>query len=113
VILTARVVGGLPMLDHGEADDKIIAVLLNDLQWGEVRELDELPPALVDRLRHYFATYKTLAGQAATTVTGEPYDRKHAETVIRAAIADYEEFYGAASREAGAAAWTGAPPAPD
>src|SRR6186997_2096431 len=58
VILTARVVGGLPMLDHGEADDKIVAVLLNDLQWGAVRELDELTSALIDRLRHYFATYK-------------------------------------------------------
>jgi inorganic pyrophosphatase len=31
ILLNARVVGGLPMLDHGEADDKII---LHDLQIG-------------------------------------------------------------------------------
>ena len=43
VILAARVVGGLPMLDRGEADDKIVAVLLQDLMWGEVRDLADLP----------------------------------------------------------------------
>jgi inorganic pyrophosphatase len=104
VLLSARVVGGLPMLDHGEADDKIVAVLLNDLQWGAVRELDELPRALVDRLRHYFATYKTLQGQASETRIGEAYGREHAATVIRAAIADYDESYGAAGETAGTAA---------
>jgi len=97
VILTARVVGGVPMLDHGEADDKIVAVLLGDLQWGAVREIDELPGALVDRLRHYFATYKTLPGQAADTVVGEVYGRARAEAVIRAAIADYDALYVAAA----------------
>jgi inorganic pyrophosphatase len=94
VILAARVVGGVPMLDHGEADDKIVAVLLNDLQWGAVRELDDLPRALIDRLRHYFATYKTLAGEATQTVVGPVYSHEHAQTVIRAAMADYDESYG-------------------
>jgi inorganic pyrophosphatase len=95
VLLAARVVGGLPMLDHGEADDKIVAVLVGDLQWGAVRELEELPAALIDRLRHYFATYKTLAGQPSSTVVGPAYGREHAETVIGAAIADYQASYAA------------------
>jgi inorganic pyrophosphatase len=97
VILSVRVVGGVPMLDCGEADDKIVGVLLNDLQWGAVRELDELPRALVDRLRHYFSTYKTLPGQGAQTAVGEVYGREHAEAVIRAAMADYDESYAAAA----------------
>jgi inorganic pyrophosphatase len=97
VILAARVVGGLPMLDRGEADDKIVAVLLQDLQWGEVRDIAQLPPALIDRLRHYFATYKALPGQISNVAVGDAYGREHAQTVIRAAIADYRASFAAAA----------------
>ena len=72
MILSARVVGGLPMLDRGEADDKIVAVLLEDLQWGDVREIAELPQVLIDRLRHYFATYKQLPGGATPSASPTP-----------------------------------------
>jgi inorganic pyrophosphatase len=54
LILNATVLGGLQMIDQGEADDKIVAVLENDFVWGSCRELDELPPTLVERLAHYF-----------------------------------------------------------
>ena len=63
VILDARVVGGLQMVDKGEADDKIVAVLENDNFWGEVADISELPEILVERLRHYFITYKLLPGR--------------------------------------------------
>ena len=94
VILNARVVGGLPMLDGGEADDKIIAVLNNDHLWAHVEDIAELPRVLVERLRHYFSTYKLVPGEASQVTIEGPYDRRHAEEVIRAAIADYEEEYG-------------------
>jgi len=93
VTLSARVVGGLPMLDGGEADDKIIAVLINDEIWADVRDIPELPERLVGRLRHYFSTYKTLPGETSTVEVGEPYDREHALTVIKAAAADYAEAF--------------------
>jgi inorganic pyrophosphatase len=89
ILLTARVVGGLPMLDGGEADDKIIAVLRDDPVWSEVRKLPELPRSIVDRLRHYFATYKSLPGKPSAAEVGEPYDAAHAHAVIDAAMADY------------------------
>jgi inorganic pyrophosphatase len=94
VILEARVVGGLPMLDAGEADDKIVAVLVNDLQWGGVGELEALPLAVIERLRHYFATYKTVVGIEPHVHVGQPYGAAHARDVIRAAMADYGETYG-------------------
>ena len=50
ILLSARVVGGLRMIDDGEADDKIIAVLENDLVWGDVGDVAELPENLVERL---------------------------------------------------------------
>ena len=63
ILLRAVPIGGLRMLDGDEADDKIIAVLEGDAVYGAWREVDQCPPALVDRLRHYFLTYKELPGE--------------------------------------------------
>lgn len=94
VLLHANVVGGLPMLDAGEADDKIISVLRDDAIYGEITELDQVPSALVDRLIHYFSTYKAgRVGQHHVSV-GEPYSRAHAEVVIEASMADYHDRFG-------------------
>ena len=96
IILNARVVGGLPMLDGGEADDKIIAVLENDTLWASVNDISELPEILVERLRHYFSTYKFIPGRDAehNVEIGPSYGREQAFQVIRAASADYEEEFG-------------------
>lgn len=95
VVLSARVVGGLQMVDGGEADDKIIAVLENDNIWGQVRELDELPAVLVERLRHYFLTYKLVPGAGPPQVSIEQaFGRDQALEVVRASLADYAEAFG-------------------
>src|SRR5262249_36531626 len=58
ILLEARPIGGLRMIDRGEADDKIIAVLEGDASYGAWRDIHQCPRALIDRLRHYFLTYK-------------------------------------------------------
>jgi inorganic pyrophosphatase len=93
VILSARVVGGLPMLDKSEADDKIVAVLLDDPLFGGANEIAELPPAVVDRLMHYFKTYKLQRSGETVVTVGAPYGREHAERVVSAAMADYEGMF--------------------
>ena len=98
ILVEARVVGGLPMIDGGEADDKIIAVLETDYVWGSIGDIGGVPRALLDRLIHYFATYKFLPDSPAKVTVGEPYDRAHAEQVIRASIEDYEELFGPVDR---------------
>lgn len=94
VIVDARVVGGIPMIDHGEADDKIIAILANDSVWDQVEDVADLPEVLVERLRHYFQTYKMKPGQESKLVIEETYGRAHALEVIRAASEDYQEAFG-------------------
>jgi inorganic pyrophosphatase len=95
VVLSARVVGALQMLDGGEADDKIIAVLTNDNVWGSVTELEELPEILVSRLRHYFLTYKLIPEAERPPVTVEAVvGREQAIAVVQAALDDYAETYG-------------------
>jgi len=94
VILSARVVGGIQAIDGGEADDKIIAVLNNDEFWQKAEDLSDLPGILVERLRHYFATYKMVPGETAQMSIEKVYDRDHALRVVSAAIKDYDEAYG-------------------
>ncbi|TLS65554.1 inorganic pyrophosphatase [Mariprofundus erugo] len=95
ILVNARVVGGLPMCDHGEADDKIIAVIEDDPLWSKVEDISELPPALIDRLMHYFLTYKLVPNKPSNVTIGKPYGFEHATKVIEAAMADYADEYTA------------------
>ena len=95
VLLQARPIGGLRMIDGGEADDKIIAVLEGDATYGNWRDIHECPRKLVDRLRHYFLTYKSgpdaLEHQVEIT---HVYDRDEAYEVIRRCREDYVASFG-------------------
>ncbi len=93
IIVRGRVIGGLQMIDRGEADDKIIAVLENDLVWGHARDIKDVPPVLIERLQHYFLTYKLVPGEREPKRRAEVYGRSHALKVVRAAMADYDEHY--------------------
>jgi inorganic pyrophosphatase len=94
VILSARIVGGIHMIDRGEADDKIISVLDNDSFYSNIQEISDLPDVLIERLRHYFATYKLIPGQDADVEVDRVYDKDHAKKVIEASVQDYEEMHG-------------------
>ena len=93
VLVRARVVGGIPMLDGGLADDKIIGILDDDPVYGHVRSIDEVPEVLVGRLQHYFATYKLRPESAASVEVGDPYGPDRARAVIDAALADYQDAF--------------------
>lgn len=93
IIVRARVIGGLQMIDGGEADDKLIAVLENDYVWGAARNLSDVPDVLVERLQHYFLTYKLVPGQRSRARIRNVYARDHARKVVRAAMADYEASF--------------------
>lgn len=94
IILQARVLGGLPMIDGGEADDKIIAVLNNDHVYDEANDISDLPKVMIERLHHYFMTYKIQPGKSLSVEIGEAYGREHAHKVIQASMDDYRERYG-------------------
>jgi inorganic pyrophosphatase len=94
VLLHAVVVGGFQMIDTGKADDKILGVLFKDTFWGEVREIADLPSSLVDRLTHYFSTYKLIPGHPSDVSIEQMFGREHAWKLIEAAMDDYTEEYG-------------------
>ena len=95
VIVPSRVVGGFQLVDRGEADDKIIAVLDGDLMWSEVTDLHQLPKILVERLEHYFSTYKIVKGVTDNSIRVQAvYGAAHAARVVTAAMADYRTLVG-------------------
>ncbi|MBI1933911.1 MAG: inorganic pyrophosphatase [Ignavibacteriales bacterium] len=94
IILEAKVVGGIQMIDHKEADDKIIAVLHNDNVWQGAENITDLPKVMIDRLRHYFLTYKLVPDEKPDVKIDKIYDREHALKVVEAAILDYKDEYG-------------------
>ena len=93
--LHARPIGGLRMIDRRQADDKIVAVLEGDLAYGNIREIDEVPTGLVDRLKHYFLSYKQLPGDEPKKVEiTHVYDRAEALEVIARSLRDYQTEFG-------------------
>jgi inorganic pyrophosphatase len=94
ILVRSRVVGGLQMVDAGDADDKIIAVLDNDYVYGSARDIRDLPKVLIERLRHYFETYKLVPDKPNAARIERVYGRAHAERVVKAAIRDYQESFG-------------------
>lgn len=101
ILLKSRVIGGIGMIDGGEADDKIVAVMVQDAVYGDAQDITDIPVPLIDRLQHYFSTYKLVPGVPFDVTVAGVYGRDHALQVIDAAVADYEEEYGSA------------PPSPD
>lgn len=93
ILVRSRVIGGLQMIDGGEADDKIISVLDNDYVWGDARDLTDVPSVLVERLQHYFLTYKMVPGRRRQARVTALYGRAHALKVVRAAMADYKDHF--------------------
>ncbi|VAV98603.1 Inorganic pyrophosphatase [hydrothermal vent metagenome] len=94
VLIRARVVGGLQMIDGGEADDKIIAILDADPVWADVHDISDLPTALVSRIEHYFLSYKSIPGEPGTVSIPMIYGAEHAQNVVRAAMRDYGDTFG-------------------
>jgi inorganic pyrophosphatase len=94
-LVRAKPVGGLRMVDGNEADDKIIAVLEKDVAYGHIEDISEIPRGLVERLQHYFLTYKQLPQESPRRVEiADVYDRDAALETIRRSLEDYRARYG-------------------
>jgi inorganic pyrophosphatase len=94
--LRAVPIGGLRMIDGMEADDKIIAVLESDVAYGHFQDISDCPEGLIDRLKHYFLTYKQLPNEAPRRVEiAGIYDRMEAMEVVERSLRDYRARYGA------------------
>ena len=92
-------VGGIKLIDRGEADDKIIGVLEGDYVWDHVKDISQLAPVLVERLEHYFSTYKMVPGEPNKLHIAGKYGYEHAKAVVEASREDYQESFGDTSQD--------------
>lgn len=96
IILEVIPIGGFRMIDGNEADDKIIAILKGDNVYGNIKDIADCPSSIIDRLKHYFLTYKEIPGEndkAKVEIT-HIYGRETAHEVIRRSQEDYQKYYG-------------------
>ncbi|MDG1434170.1 MAG: inorganic pyrophosphatase [Saprospiraceae bacterium] len=94
IIVNAIPIGGFRMIDGGEADDKIIAVLNNDEMYAQWKDIADIPDNILNRLKHYFLTYKQLPGEEPKCEITHIYGKKEAHEVIRRSYKDYQDAYG-------------------
>lgn len=98
IILKAIPIGGFRLLDGNEVDDKIIAVLADDLIYGELNSIEDCPHGFMERLRHYFLTYKDVPGMSNRTVEiTHIYGREEALEIIRLGSLDYQNLISSSS----------------
>ena len=93
ILVRARPIGGFRMIDNNQADDKLIAVMNNDALYEDYRDVSDLPEKVVNRLRHYFLTYKDLPGNPADVEITHVYGHGEAMDLIKRAIADYQASF--------------------
>jgi inorganic pyrophosphatase len=93
ILVTARPIGGFRMLDGNQADDKIIAVLHNDVVYDHYVDITDCPDLVIERLKHYFLTYKDMPGVSGQAEITHTYGVSEAYQVIKHSIADYSSRF--------------------
>lgn len=97
ILVDAVIIGGFRMIDGGEADDKIVAVLKGDQTYGDYTDISQVPEKVLKRLKHYFLTYKEDPDKPDAPKEVEipqTYGREEAFAVIAASEADYKKHFG-------------------
>lgn len=93
ILVRCRPIGGFRMIDGNEADDKIIGVLYGDAVYGDYKDINDVPDLVIDRLKHYFLTYKDLPGNKANTEITHTYNIEEAQELIVCSMEDYQNKF--------------------
>ena len=80
-------IGVLIMTDNGLNDEKIIAVAVNDPFYNSYKDISEVPPHVMDEIKHFFAVYKTLEGKPTSVDVVKGHEE--AEKIIEEALKRY------------------------
>lgn len=80
-IVDARVVGYLEVIDNGESDEKVIAVVDSDPRFSHINEVADIQQHTLREIKHFFKTYKDLQQNKVVEV-GEFHDKIDALELI-------------------------------
>jgi inorganic pyrophosphatase len=90
-LIPCKVIGVMQMVDRGEADDKIIAVALQDASVSHIENVTELPDFFKVELKHFFENYKALENKVV--VVDEFLEKEKALPIIDKSLQLYRQKY--------------------
>lgn len=91
ILVKARPLAVLDMIDSGESDAKIIAVPAGDPRFGHMNDLSDVNPHFVKEVTHFYENYKKLQNKVVTIPTVR--DAKAAREVITEATELYKKEF--------------------
>lgn len=91
VLVRARPIGVITMIDNGRRDEKIIAVPVMDPNYNQYTNIDQLPGHIFEEMRHFFSVYKTLENK--DTAVDEVKGHDEAVSIVADAINSYIENF--------------------
>jgi inorganic pyrophosphatase len=92
ILVRARPVAIMNMIDGGDADDKIIAVPADDPRWTETQDLGDLNKHTLKEIEHFYSTYKKL--QNKEVIVNGFKDKAAAHAAVKRGIELYQKSYG-------------------
>jgi len=91
-LMRARPIGVMKMEDQGEADDKIIAVHVDDPEFSHYKSIEELPPHWIKQVKRFFEDYKAL--EMKTVKVNEFLGPEEALEIVNEAMELYQSKFG-------------------
>jgi inorganic pyrophosphatase len=91
ILVEARPVAVMRMIDGGEGDDKIIAVPKNDPRWEEVQDLADINKHTIKEIQHFLETYKSIEGKSV--VINGVEGKEAAYEAVKKGLALYAEKF--------------------
>lgn len=89
ILIEARPIGVLKMVDSGEQDDKILCVSNSDIRFEDYMDIDDVKQPILNEIAHFFEVYKQLEGKDVQILGWR--DVKETGQIILESIAAYRD----------------------
>lgn len=93
ILVAARPVAVIDMVDDGDSDYKIIAVPCDDKRWDDVQDLADLNKHNLKEYQHFLETYKALKGKPSPVEIKGIYDKAAAQEAVKKSIDLYKQKF--------------------
>jgi len=93
ILMKAKPIGVMTMIDDLEEDDKIIAVHADDPEYNHYNDISELPPHKIKELERFFLDYKKLEKKERIVKIERFSGRSEAEKILLKSIKLYKKTF--------------------
>ncbi len=87
ILVKARPIAIMEMIDGGDRDDKVVAVPVSDPRFAEIQDLADLNKHFIKEMAHFFETYKKIQNKEVSV--GEWYGKDVAMEAFTKSVEAY------------------------